>query len=390
MKKSIKLAINAFPSVPAKLQRHDDATKSVTELSVDLADLYLHHFFDKWERIPPNPDPVHFDHVRYLMPTPDFRFQRNGLGASTTSRGNTSNELGHAFCRWFLAEKLDITYIAHLEHVRDHGTLASRGGVSVQTDNTTKGDAPDYFCADGGGAVSLAEAKGTSRAVGFKSADFKRWRNQFKRVKVLDVAGKPLRVKGYIVATRWATEQNSPAVYTKLSAEDPETVGDPEFRDEDGRVAVAVKAVHYGSTFLKLGQPLIAAALISGFLLPSDLKFEFAVWECLHPALASVKFVGGYFPTDTRAAQPYFDFGRKPVISPPNLLRLDVSGGTFFGVEEQTARSLIKAAKTDFINLTGLRPLDQWQGEVSGMSFLRDGHIIGPVNIFRPVAIISV
>lgn len=355
----------------------------MTELSVDLVDLYLHHFFDKWERIPPNPDPVHFDHVRYLMPTPDFLVSTEWIrGLHNVSRQHVKRTWA-SICRWFLAEKLDIIYIAHLEHVRDHGTLTSRGGVSVQTDYITKGDAPDFFCADGGGAVSLAEAKGTSRTVGFKSADFKKWRNQFKRVKVLDAAGKLLRVKGYIVAIRWATEQNSPAVY-------PESVGDREFRDEDGRVAVAVKAVHYGSTFLKLGQPLIAAALISGFLLPSDIEFQFAVWECLHPALASVRFVGGYFPTDTRAVQPYFDFGGKPVISPPNLLRLDVSGGTFFGAEEQTARSLIKAAKTDFINLAGLRPLDRWQGEVSGMSFLRDGHIIGPVDIFRPVAIISV
>ncbi|KMS60049.1 hypothetical protein V474_11825 [Novosphingobium barchaimii LL02] len=148
-------------------------------ITVDLADLYHHYYLQSYDKAPPNPDPAQFEHVRYLESCTAFRFQPNGLGANKTKKQNNSNELGEAFCRWFLAEHLDIRYVARIDDVRNHGALTWAQGVSVECNPCTEGDAPDYFCVEPTGQVTLAEAKGTIEAVGFGTKKFATWRKQF-------------------------------------------------------------------------------------------------------------------------------------------------------------------------------------------------------------------
>jgi hypothetical protein len=385
MLKTIRLAINAFPTIPPTLREDADPQKVAGEIPVNLGDLYHHYYLDSWGLEPPDPDPAHFEQIRYLMPCRDFRFRRHGLGGNKTFKGNKSHELGQAFCRWFLAEHLGIVFFAQLDEVRDHGALAAHGGVSVVTNVTSSGDAPDYFCTDGNRDVFLAEAKGTSRAVGFAAQQFQVWRNQFKRVTVLNHAGTPMWVKGFIVATRWASDLDGPRVFTKLSAEDPVTDGDQRLLDESGSLAAAIRSVHYAATLAKLQQPLLSAALRSGFQISDDLQFRFVVWESLLPSLKGLHFVGGYYPANPRGVLPIILEGERLIAIPADPLRLDISAGTFFGIELSIFKQLVLTARAGSVSINELRPLAVYPTGYSGVSLLADGHVLGTIELFRPI-----
>lgn len=389
MLKTVKLALNAFPSTPPTLLALPGGSVAKM-IPVNLGDLYHQYYLDSYGFGPPDPDPTHFEQVRYLLPCTEFRFSKVGLGIGKTFRGNKSNELGQAFCRWFLSEHLGIDYIAHIENVRDHGALAEFGGVNVKSNTQVVGDAPDYFCASGQNKIFLAEAKGTGHAVGFAAKGFQKWRKQFERIEVLDAAGRALKLKGYIVAMRWATELDSAKVSTMLSAEDPETRGELPVGGDQPGLAFATKSIHYASTLQRLRQPVIAAALLRGGRIPDELSFRFVIWQCLFPGLEQLRFVGGYYPGPGKAL-PYFvnDEGGLTQ-TPPDPLRLDIASGTFFGLEETVMKTLVAAAREGPQLVAQLRPLDRPPGAYSGLSFLRDGHILGPIEFFRPVDVTTV
>ena len=387
MQKSVKLAISKFPSVPTTLQHLTNPAKPVDQVTVDLADLYHHYYLHNYDRVPPNPDPAHFEQVRYLMPCPDFRFQHGGQGTNKTFKGNKSNELGEAFCRWFLDKHLDIHHVASIDSVRDHGALAQHGGVSVESDPDVVGNGPDFFCVEGDGSISLAEAKGSAHAVGFDTKEFQTWRDQFDRVRVLDAGGQPLSVKGYIVAMRWAHQSNSAKVFTKLSAEDPKTPGERPFVDEGRNFAAAVRSIHYAGSLRKLRQPILSTALAHGYLIPDELQFQVVVWRSLLPQLKGLRFVGGYFPSDPEGGLPYSIHDGKIFMQHKDPLRLDIGSGTFFGIAEPVFERLVATARFGPAAINELRLLDRPGTGYSGASLLKDGHVLGPVELFVPADI---
>lgn len=387
--KTVKLALNAFPSIPPSLC--GPANGAALTLVVNLADLYHHYYLDSWGVRPPDPNPAHFEHVRYLLPCREFRFSTQGLGTAKTFKSNKSNELSQAFCRWFLSAHLDIDYIAHIEAVRNHGALARYGGVSVKTEEDGQGDGPDYFCASGANQIYLAEAKGTRHAVGFTTKEFQTWRNQFKRITVSDAHGQPVKVKGYIVAMRWATESDSVKISTTLSAEDPETLGQRPLGEDRFGLVYATKSIHYASSLQRLRQPLIAEALLRGFTIPEELQFRLVVWECLLPPFAKLRFVGGYFPDAAGGSLPFeVSPDGKIKYTPADPLRLDIGSGTFFGIEEYTFKILAAAVRAGSAELGRLQPLEGSLFVESSVSLLRDGHMVGPIEFFRPVNFITV
>lgn len=389
MQKSIKLAINAFPQVPASIQHPSNPKQAVDQVKVELADLYHHYYLNSWNCAPPDPDPAHFEQVRYLMSCGDFRFQRGGMGANPTFKGNKSNELGEAFCRWFLDKTLDIPHVASIGAVRDHGALAAHGDVSVESNDDVTGDGPDFFCVEATGGVCLAEAKGTRHAVGFGTKEFQRWRKQFDCVRVLDAAGEPLSVKGYIVAMRWASETDRASTYTKLSAEDPQTPGERPFVDEEGGFSAAVRSLHYAGTLRRLRQPILATALAHGRLIPDELQFQVAVWQSFLSELEGLRFVGGYFPKGPGNGLPYHLDEGKIVMTQRDPLRLDIGSGTFVGVEEKIFGTLVSTARNGPGAINDLRLLDRINSGYSGASLLRDGHVLGPIELFYPVEAVT-
>ncbi len=389
MQKSVKLAINDFPNVPPSLQSSKDPATSVDQITVELADLYHHYYLHNYDRVPPNPDPAHFEQIRYLMPCPEFRFQHGGQGANRTFKGNKSNELGEAFCRWFLDKHLDIHHVASIDSVRDHGALAQHGGVSVESDPDVVGNGPDFFCVESDGSISLAEAKGSRHAVGFTTKEFQTWRDQFNRVRVLDAHGQPMSVKGYIVAMRWAHQEDGANIFTKLSAEDPKTPGERPFVDESRGFAAAVKSIHYAGSLRKLRQPVLSTALAHGLLIPDELQFQVVVWQSVLPQLKGLRFVGGYFPSDPEGGLPYSIHEGKIIMQHKDPLRLDIGSGTFFGIAEHVFDRLVATARFGPAVINELRLMDRVATGYSGASLLKDGHVLGPVELFYPAEVLT-
>lgn len=387
--KTVQLRLSKFPVIPNSLKSPNGS--AALSIGIDLAKLYHHYYIDSRGMAPPNPDPAEFEHIRYLMNCPEFRFQRNGLGTNKTFRGNKSNELGQAFCRLFMQEHLEMIYVGHIDDVRDHGSLSAYGGLSIETNSQVVGDAPDYFCTTPANTVCLAEAKGSLSAVGFGTKRFQTWRQQFNRVLVKDASGTALTVKGYIVATRWAMEDDSARIATTIAAEDPETEGRRRINPEDSRgLALAIKSVHYAYSLRRLRQPLMFAALVSGGTVPADLSFNAIIWRCLLPGFEHFRFVGGYFPGGDGTTLPFDVTPDGGIIfNRPNPLRLDIASGTFIGIEKQIFSTLAETARRGPDVIGQLERAPAAGGYYSGISYLPDGQIMGPIEFFIPEAPIT-
>lgn len=351
-------------------------------IDLDLAALYHHFYLDTYGIEPPSPDPAQFEHMRFLMPSDEFRFQGDGVGASTNAMRSKSSEMGQAFCRWFLHEHLGIRYFAHLDSLIG-GADAKLHGYAVE--RATPGDIPDYLCSDGMGSVVLAEAKGRYTPVGFGTKEFSRWRQQFTRVRVLDAAGNAVRVKGHIVATRFATE-SKPRVQSKLYAEDPSTEGREQISADTALLlSRQVAASHYADVLMKLDQPLLAFAIRRSLRLEPQIGIPVTVWGFAFGGYEQC-FVGGYYAKDTN--QPLIDLVEKEVIrrSSSDPFRLGIHSGTFVGLELSVFQHLVGVARGDGLLLEGLPEVDRVRDLYSGISMLRDGSIIGPLSMFVPLS----
>ncbi|WP_425221223.1 hypothetical protein [Pseudomonas sp.] len=126
MKKKLQLALNKYQPLPPTLQGAN-AQSAKTVIDLDLAALYHHYYLDTYDTQPPSPDSAQFEHMRFLMPYDDLRFQGAGVGASTNARRGKSSEMGQAFCRWFLHEHVGIKYFAHLDGLIDNPSNNVRG-----------------------------------------------------------------------------------------------------------------------------------------------------------------------------------------------------------------------------------------------------------------------
>lgn len=383
MDKKICLRLNAYDPLPPSLRAGSSPKLPRSELAVDLAKLYHHYYLDTYGREPPSPDASQFEHIRFLTADPQFRFLGDGLGASTAARRSKSTELGQAFCRWFLHEHLDITYFAHIGELIDR--QAARAIAGCRVERTTAGDTPDYLCAPNSSTVFLAEAKGRYTSIGFKTKEFQTWRKQFTRVRILDSNGGPRKVKGHIVATRFATEEDSERIASTIFAEDPSTEGESVFDDAGSHgLAEATMGIHYSRLAEKLNQPLLAAALWAGTRLPEEILVPAVLWRLDFPPAQHLRFVGGYYPGPMGA--PAFavrDGGLHRTQSDP--FRLDQPRGTFVGVELGIFRKLVEGCRTTGAIGQDLPLLDAGPRIYSAISMLRDGSVLGPVEFFTPI-----
>jgi hypothetical protein len=79
----------------------------------------------------------------------------------------------------------------------------------------------------------------------------------------------------------------------------------------------------------------------------------------------------------------------KFVMLPPDPLRLDISSGTFFGIEQKAFQQLVTTARVGPQVINELRPLEARATGYSGASLLKDGHVIGPIELFRPTKVLT-
>lgn len=382
MEKSLKLALNKYPTVPHSLRMKPSVNAAASSITVGLASLYHHYYLDSFGKTPPSPDPAQFEHVHFLLPTSDFRFQGSGLGISPAIKRSRSTELGQAFCRWFLHDHLNITYFAHLEPLLTRQLHRAFGNFRLI--RTAPGDTPDYFCAENVTRVFLAEAKGRYSSISFGNKEFGEWRDQFKRVAFVDSTGMMHSIKGHIVATRFSTESNSARVVSGIWAEDPDSPGErPLNHDSSSELGQAIIAAHYSNIATKIGQPLLASALASGVALPEQIRVLGIAWRVIAGPLEGRRFIGGYFSPDGAPASARDSKGRI-LFEKPDPLRLDRPSATFVGLEESIFRQVVSLARLETNGVPQLSRLEQTDFFYSGFSVLRDGSAIGPIEFFSP------
>lgn len=384
MDKTILLGLNEYDPLPRSLCEPASNDVPKAQLDVDLAKLYHHYYLDTYGKRPPSPNPAHFEHVRFLVPDKEFRFLGNGLGASTSARRSKSTELGQAFCRWFLHEHLGIAYFAHISEMLDRQRVRGIAGCTIE--RTAAGDTPDYLCAENASAIYLGEAKGRYTPISFKSKEFVAWRNQFKRVRVLDDTGTPCRIKGHIVATRFATEEDGARIQSKIFAEDPQTEGERRLGETaSSGLAMATIGIHFSHIAEKLNQPLLSAALWNGVRLPDEILVPAFLWRLELDTVKNRRFVGGYYPGPTGESAFKLQDGNL-VRRPVDPFRLDQPLGTFVGLEVEVFRSLVASCRSTGVVGPRLPRIDPGERIYSAISLLRDGSVLGPMDLFTPVA----
>lgn len=379
MNKIISLSLNKFATIPHSLRLDPTTNLPSKYVSVDTANLYHHYYKDRHGRFPPDPNPALFEHLQYLRPENEFRIHGEGLGVSTASRRSLSSDLGHAFCRWFLHDHLDIIYFAHIDRVIRRSVHPAFGGLKIE--KSTKGDAPDYFCAEDVNKIFLAEAKGRHEAISFSNKEFEKWRSQFGRISVTDGSGQLRKLKGFIVATRFATE-SKPYTKSELFAEDPDSPGEIGLAGEESRpLGSAILALHYADIADKINQPILSSALEQGSQVPAEIGFSAALWELRFGPYQGMQFVGGFYPPTSGTVQVRQEKDRL-IFGPDNSFRLDAAYGTFLGVEANIFRQLVSIARQGPTVAAEIRPLPSIEFFYSGVSLLRDGSIIGPLEFF--------
>lgn len=387
MNKTLRLKLNRYNPTPLSLREDTAIDRPRPEVTVGLASLYHHYYLDSYGCVPPNPDPAQFEHAQFLLPSLDFRFQGSGLGISPAIKQHRSNELGQAFCRWFLHEHLGLTYFAHIEHLLKRRTASGAPSYAIQ--RTAAGDTPDYLCASGSGNICLAEAKGRYSSISFKNKEFEAWRQQFSRVVIKDASGAPRIVKGHIIATRFATEDDSDHLKSTIWAEDPNSPGE-RLLDVDltPPLEQSVIAAHYSDIASKIRQPVLALSLRNGVPMPDELNVIGVAWRVQTGPLKGRRFIGGYFAVDNIAAIVQNSDGGSRFM-PRDLLRLDLPGFTFFGVEENILRQVVVLARRQTKAASKIETFEQTDFFYSGFSVLRDGTAIGPLDFFSPDDIVS-
>jgi hypothetical protein len=288
--------------------------------------------------------------------------------------------MGQAFCRHILHDHFGVRYFAHFDRVLDRTTHRAFEGMRILRKDS--GDTPDYLCARSVTRPLLAEAKGRFSPIGFRTVEFQSWRDQFQRIQVVDRNGNPIRLKGFIVATRFITEANQKLPTSVLYLEDPETDGLEQTADTVlsplGRI---IAAQHYSAVLQKLGLSLLAGSLDLGFTVPPEIGFIVPVWTCVLPELNHRKFIGGYWPRGDAAA-----IFASPGILPQHkedVLVLGYRHYTFVGLDLSVAQSLRSASLDRWEALDQLPELEFDVARPSQVTWLADGTITGPLEFFQ-------
>lgn len=61
------------------------------------------------------------------------------------------------------------------------------------------------------------------------------------------------------------------------------------------------------------------------------------------------------------------------------------SSGTFIDIEEKTFRHLVGTARSGPLTINNLPRIERRITGFSGASYLPDGHMLGPIDLFLPI-----
>lgn len=377
--RTIELALKDFPKVPASLLSPGGG--SLPKIDVPLKELFHHYWLAKYGE---DPGDSSFEYLGRITPGPDWRMKGGGIGVDKEAKRNVSNELGKAFARWFMYKFLNHTYFCPFEIAM----ARSKELPDHKWSRREPGDLPDYVCGTNERDINLLEAKGRYSSLTFKTAEFELFRQQVARARLCDGSGNDLRVKGFIIAARWSTEE-APRVRSKLWVEDPWTDGRQtnEYPDATGRSMIVG---HYAAPFRGLQMPVVADTLESGLPLGSQVSARRGIWECLSGPLQGRKFVGGIIPS-AGMSRDWWHWRREGG-SDPFVLESPLK---FFGLELGVFSAVLQAAREATSRAGTQEGVDRIQQvdvpqELGALSLLRDGTLVGPSDYFRPVGVFDI
>lgn len=142
--------------------------------------------------------------------------------------------------------------------------------------------------------------------------------------------------------------------------------------------------MHYSDIAWKLNQPILAEALSLGFITPPEIQFPATVWELQIGPFAGRRYVGGYYPSRDGAIRARVQDGRITFL-PEDPFRLDTGHGTFLGLEEIVFKQLVGVARGGPRLAAEISRSEQIFPFYSGLSMLKDGSVLGPLDFFNPV-----
>lgn len=369
--KTIKVELNNYKSIPYKLVDPRDSSKTLEEISFNLKTLFHHYYLDSYDDVVPTPNPLQSLNSKFLEKCRDFRFIASKTGKSTGARRNRSYEYGQAFCRMFLSEYSNITHFAHMDEVLDKSCM-----WKVQIKRSSKGDVPDYLCVDSSKVTFIAEAKGSYTKISFTNKKFDKWRNQFDRIEVVHKSGRLVSLKGYIVATQYATTDRQ-EMQSKIWAEDPKTRGSLQQHEIESDLWENVIRIHYSKILVKINQPIIANALLNHDQYDSD-YYNMMIWEVIDGPLKGKRFIGGLIYLDEFNCSFILDY-----LLDPNPY-LNIGRSVFFGLSDRIFKSCISLLhnKSDEMNVYDFIYKKNIK-EDNTYSLLEDGTLIAETKLMR-------
>jgi hypothetical protein len=127
----------------------------------------------------------------------------------------------------------------------------------------------------------------------------------------------------------------------------------------------------------------LAASLLNGHLLPEEIRIPVIVWEMAVGPYKGMKFVGGYYSSDTvRPVQTDNDNIEFHNINPFDLSAPRI---TFFGVAEHIFREVVKIARIGIYEIDSLSRIEEPIFFYSGASLLKDGSLIAPLEFLKAI-----
>ena len=338
---------------------------------LELAHCYFQAKFD-WSRSPCTGLPHSPDYELGLTGDVDFRMLGDGIGADPEFKRNTSNELGKVFAIWLMTKHYGYRYFC------PYG-LAQRLTASESEKWTPreKGNLPDYVAGLDKNSPTILEAKGSYESIAFDNADFKQWREQARRAKLIDQAGAEIEVPRFVIATRWGIA-NRPRINTKLLAEQLPEASTP-LKPAPHSGASMIRG-HYAVIFDHLLLFEASSQLLSGtpIIRPQTLV-NASTYECTSGPLRGRTFVGPAYVSmsDFYAATLGINWG------PRSSAR---DGGMFYGIDATRFLEIARASRSvDRPGSWEFEPV-QIPRNLDGLSLFGDGTVLGDLSHFRPSA----
>lgn len=350
------------------------------KLEIDLKNAFHQGYIDRHGVMPSHGrNPFLDEYENLLTDSDELRFKSPGIGSDKEAKIGESAKLGRSFARGILSEHLNYSWFASIQNLK----VKLENGWAAEKKNN--GDSPDWLVGSNLD-FAIAEAKGAHSKISLTSQKVEDWRTQVQNITIKH-HGVNKSLKTWILATRFVTEDQKTEL-PEFLLEDPPLDGEELNSNDTPSLIRWISKTHIISNLERLGQfPLALRIEEDGY---EKRKTKVLVWQCIHPKLQHLRFIGRNIDFKYFAYLPLywmeeFIFSSKP----RRFVERFAEWHSFFG-------------NTGFFDGMSIQPIQQLLGNgipesifvkefdlssYSYLSLLNDGSFIAPMNLMRPVDI---